>query len=122
MVALFILHIISGFCGEVLGHLAGQDADFQPRRGTGDHRDHLWNVDDTATGHAVVDLNQAAPREDILHAPGEPLLVYVVRAFTQPGVVPRKRVQQRWEGVFRGDFEGALCGVGCGHDRLSLFW
>jgi hypothetical protein len=46
-------------------------------------------VEDVADSDAEVGLDQLAPDQDVLHAPGEPLVVVLVPAFELPGAAPR---------------------------------
>jgi hypothetical protein len=78
-----------GLRGEVLWHLADDEAELHSCHWAGDHRDDLRNVDDTAAGDAVVGLDQTASGEDVLHTPGKLLLVALVCACELQSMVPR---------------------------------
>jgi hypothetical protein len=87
-----------GVCGEVIGHLAGQDADVQAHRGPGGHRDHLRSLHVGAAADAGAGLSQPKSGDQALHAPGEHLVTGLVGVFELPGAASRSPVaQQRTE-------------------------
>ena len=63
-----------GFCGEVAGHLARQDADDQPLWGPVDYLDHLRKVVVRATVDAGACFDQLAPGENVQHLHGAALV------------------------------------------------
>jgi hypothetical protein len=71
------------------------------------YREHLGNVKDPAASDAVVVLTEPTPDQDLLDAPGQPLVVATVDAFPAPGAAPRERmIEQRWarKSMFVGFF------------------